>query len=140
MSNQKRYHYVGNLGLIPEEDYNKQIKEERKRKQRIAIQNRKKKRLVMFQSIGLATLLFSMAASSLYINGIAYEKQSKLQAIEEEIINERDIQESLELTLLETNTFAKLNDFAKSKNMRHIKESDVVYMNTTEYFSHIVRR
>ena len=136
----REYDYIrGNTALAPERKVKEQDKKrdiQRKERERQAYQKRKN---LLVSGLTIATVMFALGATTLYLDGKIHDLQKQLLILEGNMKEEEDVNAAINVDMLKFASFDKIKSTAENElgMVYPSSESTISIDMSKEYFSHL---
>ena len=136
----REYDYIrGNTALAPERKVKEQDKKRdihRKEKQRQAYQKRKN---ILVSGLTIATVMFTLGVTTLYLDGKIHDLQKQLLILEGNMREEEDVNAAINVEMLKCASFDKIKSTAENElGMVYPSSQSTISIDMSkEYFSHL---
>ena len=136
----KEYDYIrGNTALAPErkvKELDKKRDLQRKERERKAHQKRKN---ILVSGLTIATIMFTLGATTLYLDGKIHALQKELLILESNMKEEEDVNAAINVDMLKFASFDKIKSTAEDElgMIYPNSESTITIDMSKEYFSHL---
>ena len=138
----REYDYIrGNTAVQPERKIQEREKNrEQERRKREQLRKLKQLKVERNKSIVVvASLVFALGVSTVFVNNVVYKLQNKLSTIESEVKEQKDIGEALRVDMLKYASLDKIKSTAENDlSMVYPNEESTITIDMSkEYFSHL---
>ncbi len=136
----REYDYIrGNTALAPErkvKELDKKRDLQRKERERKAHQKRKS---LLVSGLTIATVMFALGATTLYLDGKIHALQKELLILEGNMKEEEDVNAAINVDMLKFASFDKIKSTAEDElgMIYPNSESTITIDMSKEYFSHL---
>lgn len=136
----REYDYIrGNTALAPErkvKEQGKRVEKQRRESERKAYEQRKR---TILNTMGMATVLFVLGSTALFVNSQVHDVQKQLLILEEGIKDAEDINAAINVEMLRFASFDKIKTTAENElgMVYPNSESTISIDMSKEYFSHL---
>lgn len=136
----REYDYIrGNTALVPERKVREADKKREVQKRNIEKKAYERKKNLLVSGLTVATLMFALGATSLYLNGKTHDLQKQLLILEGNMKEEEDVNAAINVEMLKFASFDKIKSTAENElgMVYPSSESTITIDMTKDYFSHL---